>query len=65
MHASCTERCTVLQPHVVRFKECFLTEKYLAIAMEYAAGGDMYRYVIQKCALPAEQLTSLAPSILL
>ena len=36
----------------MRFKECFLTEKYLAIAMEYAAGGDMYRYVIQKCAPP-------------
>ena len=38
-----------MQPHVVRFKECFLTADYLAIAMEYAAGGDMYKYTIQKC----------------
>ncbi len=42
-----------VQPHVVRFKECFLTADYLAIAMEYAAGGDMYKYTIQKCVLPA------------
>ena len=39
------------QPHVVRFKECFLTADYLAIVMEYAAGGDMYRYVISRYAV--------------
>jgi len=38
------------QPHVVRFRECFLTEGYLAIAMEFAAGGDMYRFVTSRCA---------------
>lgn len=32
-------------PHVIQFKEVFLTEKYLAIAMEYADQGDLFRYV--------------------
>jgi serine/threonine protein kinase len=41
----------LIHPHVVRFEECFLTEKYLAIAMEYAAGGNMYSHVTAKCAL--------------
>ena len=29
----------------LQFKEVFLTEKYLAIAMEYADGGDMFQHV--------------------
>ncbi len=33
---------------VVQFKEVFLTPEYLAIAMEYAAGGDMFQYVKQR-----------------
>ena len=45
----------------MRFKECFLTEKYLAIAMEYAAGGDMYRYVIEKCARAADKPCAECP----
>ncbi len=40
----------LIHPHVVRFEECFLTEKYLAIAMEYAAGGNMYSHVTAKYA---------------
>jgi len=32
-------------PHVVQFKEVFFTEKYLAIAMEYADQGDLFHYV--------------------
>ena len=35
----------LIHPHVVRFYECFLTPKHLAIAMEYAAGGTMYNLV--------------------
>lgn len=34
-----------VHPHVIRFREAFLTDNYLAIAMEYARGGDLYRYV--------------------
>ena len=41
--------CTLIHPHIVRFRECFLTAKYLAIAMDYAAGGDMYKYVLSRC----------------
>lgn len=32
-------------PHVIQFKEVFLTDDYLAIAMEYAPGGDLFQYV--------------------
>jgi len=38
----------LVHPHIVQFKEVFLTTKYLAIAMEYAAGGDMFEYVVRK-----------------
>ena len=33
----------LMHPHIVEFKICFLTEKYLAIAMEYAEGEDLLR----------------------
>ena len=32
-------------PHVIQFKETFLTPTHLAIAMEYAPGGDMFQFV--------------------
>ncbi|KAK9828792.1 hypothetical protein WJX72_002102 [[Myrmecia] bisecta] len=35
----------LLHPHIVQFKEVFLTKDHLAIAMEYAAGGDMFQHV--------------------
>ncbi len=35
----------MLHPHIIQFKEVFLTQKYLAIAMEYADGGDMFQHV--------------------
>jgi serine/threonine-protein kinase SRK2 len=38
----------LLHPHVVQFKEVFLTPRYLAIAMEYVPGGDMFEYVVRK-----------------
>ncbi len=28
--------------------QVFLTSRYLAIAMEYVAGGDMFEYVVRK-----------------
>lgn len=37
----------LLHPHIIEFKLCFLTDKYLAIAMEYAGGEDLLRCVIQ------------------
>ncbi|KAK9816390.1 hypothetical protein WJX74_003249 [Apatococcus lobatus] len=40
-------RC-LMHPHIVQFKEVFLTAQYLAIAMEYAAGGDMFEHVVKK-----------------
>ncbi len=33
-----------VHPHIVQFKEVFLTPHYLGIAMEFAAGGDMFEY---------------------
>ena len=35
----------LIHPHVVRFEECFLTDKHLAIVMEYAAGGTLFTHV--------------------
>ena len=32
----------------MQFKEVFLTPRYLAIAMEFVAGGDMFEYVVRK-----------------
>ena len=33
----------LMHPHVVQFKEVFLTPKYLAIAMEFVPGGESQR----------------------
>ena len=35
----------LIHPHVVRFEESFLTDKHLAIVMEYAAGGTLFTHV--------------------
>lgn len=40
----------LIHPHVVRFEECFLTDKYLAIVMEYAAGGNLFTHVTARSA---------------
>uniref|UniRef100_A0A7S0WYC6 Protein kinase domain-containing protein n=1 Tax=Chlamydomonas leiostraca TaxID=1034604 RepID=A0A7S0WYC6_9CHLO len=32
-------------PHVVEFKEAFITPDFICIAMEYAAGGNLFNYV--------------------
>ena len=38
----------LLHPHVIQFREVFLLEDYLGIAMEYAPGGDMFQHVKRK-----------------
>lgn len=40
-------RLCVVHPNIVQFKEVFLTPNHLAIVMEFAAGGDMFEYVIR------------------
>ncbi len=42
--------CSVLHtmPLVVLAPQAFLTPQYLAIAMEYASGGDMFEHVVRK-----------------
>lgn len=32
-------------PHVIEFKEVFLTSEFICIVMEYAAGGNLFTYV--------------------
>ena len=32
-------------PHVIEFREVFLTDEYICIAMEYASGGSLFQYV--------------------
>jgi len=32
-------------PHVIQFKEVFLTSEYICISMEYATGGSLFHYV--------------------
>lgn len=38
----------LLHNHVIQFKGVFLTERYLAIAMEYAPGGSLLEYIKEK-----------------
>ena len=45
----------LLHPHIVQFKEVFLTSDYLAIAMEYVAGGDMFAYVKRRHGLEEDE----------
>ncbi|DBB12672.1 hypothetical protein WJX82_009176 [Trebouxia sp. C0006] len=40
------------QPHIIELREVFLTEEYMGIAMEYAAGGDMFQLVVRQRGLP-------------
>ncbi|GMH45774.1 hypothetical protein BSKO_13737 [Bryopsis sp. KO-2023] len=41
-------------PHVIGFKEVFLTDRALCIVMEYAAGGDMHDYMRKHKCLPED-----------
>lgn len=41
-------RLCIVHPHIVQFKEVCLTAKHLCIVMEYARGGDLFEYVLQR-----------------
>ncbi|CAD7697206.1 unnamed protein product [Ostreobium quekettii] len=45
----------LLHPHIIQFKEVFLTSRYLCIVMEYASGGDMFEYVVKKNGLKEDE----------
>ena len=47
---------SMVHPHVAKFHRCFLTDRHLAFAMEYAAGGDMHKYVVNKYVAPRHHL---------
>ncbi|KAK9867482.1 hypothetical protein WJX84_012200 [Apatococcus fuscideae] len=42
-------RLCSLHPHIVKLHEVFLTADYLAIVLEYAAGGDLATYIGEHC----------------
>ena len=37
-----------MHPNIVQLREVFLTEHHLAVAMEYADGGDLSEYIDQQ-----------------
>lgn len=39
------QRLCFHHPHIVQFREVFLTAEHLAIVSEYAAGGDLADYI--------------------
>lgn len=39
------QRLCFHHPHIIQFREIFLTPEYLAIVSEYAAGGDLADYI--------------------
>ncbi|KAK9807147.1 hypothetical protein WJX73_000269 [Symbiochloris irregularis] len=41
----CNLRLCSMHPYIIRFKEAFLTDKYLAIVSEYASMGDLADYI--------------------
>lgn len=45
----------LLHHHVIQFKEVFLTQYYLCIVMEYAAGGDVMDYMKKKEGLKEDE----------
>lgn len=47
-------RLLSFHPHVIGFKEAFLTDEYLCLAMEFAAGGTLHGYMNKHRRLPEE-----------
>ena len=39
------QRLCFHHPHIIQFREVFLTEDHLAIVSEYAVGGDVADYI--------------------
>lgn len=52
-------------PHVIQFRLCFLTEKYLAIAMEYADGENLLRYAenVETAPIGLNWMSDLSPCL--
>lgn len=50
-------------PHVIQFKEIFLTPTHLAIAMEYAPGGDMFQFVKKSSGLKVRIASYVAEAV--
>ncbi|PSC74454.1 sulfur stress regulator [Micractinium conductrix] len=42
-------------PHIIALREVFLTPSHLVLAMEYAAGGDLFHFVAARHGLPEEE----------
>lgn len=42
-------------PHIVRFREAFVTDNYLAVVMENAPGGPLHRHILHKGRLPEDE----------
>ena len=49
VHHSC-----MVHPHIVAFREAFLTEDHLGIVMEYVNGGNMAQYMRKRRSALAE-----------
>ncbi|PNH07773.1 Serine/threonine-protein kinase SRK2E [Tetrabaena socialis] len=45
-------------PHVIQFKEVFLTSEYICIAMEYATGGSLFSVKLVPTALSKRDPTA-------
>ena len=54
----------LIHPHVVRFQECFLTDRHLANVMEYAAGGNLFTHVTARSAYLTTMLAARMPMCL-
>mmetsp|Transcript_32449 Transcript_32449/g.58064 ORF Transcript_32449/g.58064 Transcript_32449/m.58064 type:complete len:345 (-) Transcript_32449:136-1170(-) len=42
-------------PHIIKFEEVILTEQHIGIAMEYAAGGDLFDFVVSRNGLAEDE----------
>ena len=58
-------------PHILQLLEVFLTDDYLAISTQYAAGGDLAEFVAARCqrdsvtALPEAQARYLFQQLII
>uniref|UniRef100_A0A061SGC3 Sulfur stress regulator n=1 Tax=Tetraselmis sp. GSL018 TaxID=582737 RepID=A0A061SGC3_9CHLO len=46
---------SLYHPHIIKFEEVFLTSKYIGIAMEFAAGGDLFDFVVSRGGLKEDE----------
>ena len=49
-------------PYIVNLQEVFETTKYVCIVMEYAAGGDLFHYIVKQPNHRLEVSPSSSPS---